>query len=85
MLFGGAVLQSYIVEFSLPLLGEVKLVTSLFFDVGVYLVVIGLMLDVLRALGGEVDAQTEAEEGATEEPALPDPVPRTTYGAVARP
>jgi multicomponent Na+:H+ antiporter subunit A len=37
--------------------GEVKLVTSLFFDIGVYLVVVGLLLDVLRSLGAEVDRQ----------------------------
>jgi multicomponent Na+:H+ antiporter subunit A len=42
-------------------------VSSTFFDIGVYLVVIGLVLDVLRALGSEVDRQiTEghATEGA---------------------
>lgn len=44
-------------QWSLPVFGEVKLVTSLFFDIGVYLVVIGLLLDVLRSLGAEVDRQ----------------------------
>jgi multicomponent Na+:H+ antiporter subunit A len=29
------------------------------FDIGVYLVVIGLVLDVLRSLGAEVDRQTQ--------------------------
>jgi multicomponent Na+:H+ antiporter subunit A len=51
------VLQSVIWQWSLPVFGEVKLVTSLFFDIGVYLVVIGLLLDVLRSLGAEVDRQ----------------------------
>jgi multicomponent Na+:H+ antiporter subunit A len=37
----------------------VHLVTSLFFDVGVYLVVMGLMLDILRSLGAEVDRHVE--------------------------
>ena len=32
-----------------------------FFDVGVYLIVIGLVLDVLSSLGAEVDRQAEAE------------------------
>ena len=32
---------------------------ALVFDVGVYLVVIGLVLDVLRSLGAEVDRQTQ--------------------------
>ncbi len=34
-----------------------EFVTSTIFDVGVYLVVIGLVLDVLRSLGAEVDRQ----------------------------
>ncbi|PZF81460.1 Na+/H+ antiporter subunit A [Jiangella anatolica] len=62
--FGGDVLQSAIVDLSLPLLGEVHFVTSLFFDVGVYLVVIGLMLDVLRSLGGGVDEQAGDDDDA---------------------
>ena len=40
-----------------PVLGELHLVTSLFFDVGVYLVVVGLVLDLLRSLGAEIDRQ----------------------------
>jgi multicomponent Na+:H+ antiporter subunit A len=60
--FGGAVLQSAIVDLHLPLLGDVHLVTSLFFDVGVYLVVVGLMLDLLRSLGSGIDRQTIADE-----------------------
>lgn len=63
MLAGGAVLQSYIFDFHVPLLGEVHLVTSLFFDIGVYLVVIGLMLDILRSLGAGVDADIEEQQG----------------------
>ncbi len=41
------------------MLGDVKLVTSLFFDVGVYLIVVGLVLDVLRSLGAQIDADDE--------------------------
>jgi multicomponent Na+:H+ antiporter subunit A len=55
--FGGQVLESVIWHWSVPLFGEVKLVSSLFFDIGVYLVVVGLVLDVLRSLGAEVDRQ----------------------------
>jgi multicomponent Na+:H+ antiporter subunit A len=57
LVLGGEVLQSVIWQWSLPVFGEVKLVTSLFFDIGVYLVVVGLLLDVLRSLGAEVDRQ----------------------------
>ncbi|HEX2174819.1 MAG TPA: Na+/H+ antiporter subunit A [Nocardioidaceae bacterium] len=71
LVFGGQVLESAIVEWNMPVFGHVKLVTSLFFDVGVYLVVIGMVLDVLRSLGAEVDREREAgtetpeEEGTT--------------------
>jgi len=36
-------------------------VTSTFFDVGGCLVVVGLLLDVLRSLGAEVDRQEEED------------------------
>jgi multicomponent Na+:H+ antiporter subunit A len=56
------VLQSAIVEWDMPVFGHVKLVTSLFFDVGVYLIVVGALLDVLRSLGAEVDREAEVED-----------------------
>ncbi len=61
LLFGGSVLQSWILEADVPVLGTVKLVTSLFFDIGVYLVVLGLMIDILRGLGSALDIQIEQE------------------------
>ena len=57
--FGGQVLQSAILHFDLPLFGDVKFVTSTIFDIGVYLVVVGLVLDVLRSLGSEIDERSE--------------------------
>ena len=62
ILAGGSVLQSTIIEFALPVLGDIKLVTSLFFDIGVYLVVVGLVLDILRSLGAEIDRRAESGE-----------------------
>ncbi|WP_370619931.1 Na+/H+ antiporter subunit A [Mumia sp. Pv 4-285] len=59
--FGGQVLQSATVDLHLWAIGDIHLVTSLFFDIGVYLVVFGLMLDVLRSLGGGIDADAEDE------------------------
>lgn len=59
MAFGGEALQSAILEWDLPVIGHFKVVTSVFFDVGVYLVVVGLMLDILRSLGAEIDRQGE--------------------------
>ena len=62
LLAGGSVLQSWIVDVSLPVVGSVHLVTSLFFDVGVYLVVVGLVLDILRTLGAELDRRSEVDD-----------------------
>ena len=59
--FGGHMLQSALIEVDLGPIGVVKLVTALFFDIGVFLVIIGLVLDVLRTLGAEVDRQGEVE------------------------
>ncbi|HEY0186567.1 MAG TPA: Na+/H+ antiporter subunit A [Cellulomonas sp.] len=61
LLAGGSVLQSWIVDIHLPVIGDLHLVTSLFFDIGVYLVVVGLVLDILRSLGAEIDRQAEAD------------------------
>lgn len=57
LLFGEAPLTSWFVETTLPVIGHIEFVTSTLFDIGVYLVVIGLVLDVLRSLGAEVDRQ----------------------------
>lgn len=59
LLFGLAPLTSSLFEFELPALGHLEFVTSTIFDIGVYLVVIGLVLDVLRSLGAEVDRQIQ--------------------------
>jgi multicomponent Na+:H+ antiporter subunit A len=72
MLLGGTVLESAVVDVHVPVLGNIHLVTSLFFDIGVYLIVVGLVIDLLRSLGAEVDRQQyneRAEEAAADEPA----------------
>ena len=71
---GAHVLETAFLETALPVLGEVTLVTALFFDIGVYLVVVGLILDVLRSLGAELDRQDE--EGEDEEPAAEEVIAR---------
>ncbi|GIG23457.1 monovalent cation/H+ antiporter subunit A [Cellulomonas chitinilytica] len=63
-LVGGSVLQSWQLDLHVPVIGDVHLVTSLFFDIGVYLVVVGLVLDVLRSLGAEIDRRAETGEDA---------------------
>ena len=63
LLAGGSVLESAIYDLPVPLVGELHIVTSIFFDIGVYLVVVGLMLDLLRSLGSGIDRHIVAEEG----------------------
>jgi multicomponent Na+:H+ antiporter subunit A len=57
--FGGSVLQSAVLDVTLPIWGEVHLVSALAFDIGVYLIVTGLALDVVRSLGAGIDKHTE--------------------------
>ncbi len=59
LFFGADALTSTLFDLDLGVFGELKVVTSTFFDIGVYLVVIGLVLDVLRSLGAHVDRQEE--------------------------
>ncbi|GAB3276910.1 Na+/H+ antiporter subunit A [Sinomonas notoginsengisoli] len=61
---GGQVFQSAILELWLPVFGAVKFVTSTIFDIGVYLVVVGLVVDVLRSLGSRIDEHLESAEHA---------------------
>jgi multicomponent Na+:H+ antiporter subunit A len=59
LLLGGQVFQTAIIELWLPVFGDIKFVTSTLFDIGVYIVVVGLVLDVLRSLGAEIDEHFE--------------------------
>lgn len=54
-LLGGQFLESGKVELDLPVLGLLKATSALPFDTGVYLVVVGLVLAVLRTLGAEAE------------------------------
>ena len=58
LLVGAPPLKSAYLEANLDWIGHIEFVTPTIFDIGVYLVVIGLVLDVLRSLGAEVDRQT---------------------------
>lgn len=61
LFFGGQVFQAYDVEVLLPFFGHVHFASAMVFDIGVYLVVIGLVIDVLRSLGSEIDRRYEIE------------------------
>ncbi|USR79536.1 Na+/H+ antiporter subunit A [Arcanobacterium pinnipediorum] len=59
---GGTILQTASLEFVMPIFGPVKLATALFFDIGVYIAVVGFCLDIVRSLGAEIDRHIEQDE-----------------------
>ena len=65
--FGGTILETTTIDFTLPPWGEVHIVTSLVFDIGVYLIVVGMMLDIVRSLGTGIDRQIAEEAADAEE------------------
>ncbi|MGC9540513.1 Na+/H+ antiporter subunit A [Streptomyces sp. UG1] len=67
---GGAPLESAVVTFQLPVAGSVKFATSLFFDIGVYLLVVGVTLKLLSAVGvtlGDLGVPAGDEDAAERE------------------
>lgn len=52
-LLDGSLLESRIIDLHLPVFGELHLATPLLFDLGVYLVVVGLVAMILTTLGAE--------------------------------
>ncbi len=62
---GAPALSSAVIDLTLPVFGEVHVVTALFFDAGIYLIVVGLVLDVLRSLGAKLDAPDSSSSTST--------------------
>lgn len=60
-LLGGSVFSTVTPVVPVPLLGELHFPSALLFDIGVYLVVVGVILDFLRSLGAQIDQQQEVE------------------------
>ncbi|MGW0854916.1 Na+/H+ antiporter subunit A [Streptomyces sp. NPDC002690] len=58
-LIDGTVLHAWTYHGHLPVLGDYHLGTSVLFDCGVYLLVLGVVLDLVRALGAKIDRQIE--------------------------
>lgn len=52
-LVGNPALTSAITTLDVPVIGEVKFVTSALFDVGVYMLVVGVIVQVLLSLGSD--------------------------------
>ncbi|MET1052357.1 MAG: Na+/H+ antiporter subunit A [Mycetocola sp.] len=66
LFLGADALTSAYFEADVPLLGHLSFGTSTIFDFGVYLVVVGLTLDILRSLGAEIDRQQEEADLSAE-------------------
>ncbi|CAN5799371.1 hypothetical protein BH23ACT8_BH23ACT8_11400 [soil metagenome] len=56
LVLGGALLQGAKLEIEVPLIGDHGLAASLIFDVGVYLIVVGLIVAAVRMLADEPSA-----------------------------
>ncbi|MGE4426866.1 MAG: Na+/H+ antiporter subunit A [Solirubrobacteraceae bacterium] len=63
-IFGDAILDGGVWKVDIPVLGLLKVYSSTAFDIGVYLVVVGVVLDVLRSFGSEIDRQVDEEQHA---------------------
>jgi len=87
LFIGGVIFQSYEVHLKVPgweslqlpwgtwtLLGDIHIVSSTMFDLGVYLVVVGMLLDLGRSLGSGIDDQERDE-------LTPAPEPESTRAA----
>ncbi|MFG3526658.1 Na+/H+ antiporter subunit A [Streptomyces sp. NPDC047917] len=76
----GTVLHAWTHHGRLPLIGDYHIGTPMLFDFGVYLLVLGVVLDIVRALGAKIDRQIEraaAEQAAAGSAAPPRPAPGT--------
>jgi multisubunit Na+/H+ antiporter MnhB subunit len=56
---GDSLLESHIWKLTVPVVGDVKIVSSTFFDIGVYILVIGVVLSILVALGVDQEADDD--------------------------
>lgn len=55
--FGEPALTSAVWQWQVPVLGKVKIASSLALDIGVYLLVLGVVLDLLRTLGSGIETR----------------------------
>jgi multisubunit Na+/H+ antiporter MnhB subunit len=75
LLLGEQMLDHGYLSREVPVLGQVSVSSSLPFDVGVYLVVVGLVLMVLEALGAEIGDElppTDVDVAAPKQPEQPE-------------
>ncbi|HCA87341.1 MAG TPA: Na+/H+ antiporter subunit A [Streptomyces sp.] len=70
MVFGSDVLQNGVYHGELPVIGSFHVASSVVFDTGIYLLVLGVVLDITRSLGGQIDRRMERRtEQQSEQPA----------------
>jgi multicomponent Na+:H+ antiporter subunit B len=62
LLVGAPVLSSTKLAAELPLLGAVSVQTNLFLDIGVYLLIVGVVADLLRSLGAGIERDLREAE-----------------------
>lgn len=73
-------LTSGVLDIHIPVIGDLHVVSALFFDAGVYLIVIGLVLHILRSLGAQLDHE---ERVASEQRKLRRKAAQSASAAVA--
>jgi multicomponent Na+:H+ antiporter subunit A len=76
VVLGGSVLEHGDVTLHLPVFGEVKVTSALSFDIGVDLVVIGLILMAFTAFGEDLPDSPDASDDGSDEAA---PVPKVGW------
>lgn len=63
LLLGNALLEHHVWEYEVPVLGHIEWTSALFFDSGIYLVVVGTIATLLDVFGSEGEqAQVDAAE-----------------------
>ena len=80
MLLGESILEHATFKVTAPILGEIKATSALPFDIGVYLLVIGLILMIFEAFGDDRDDELER----VEIPTAPSPSARHEYRRVTQ-
>ena len=62
LVFGDALLESAIWKWDWPIFGEVKIVSSAFFDLGVYVLVVGVVLLALVSLAADPEKSSSKDQ-----------------------
>jgi multicomponent K+:H+ antiporter subunit A len=72
LLFGYPFLTSHTAHLHLPVLGEIHVPSAFFFDLGVFVVVVGATMLILVALAHQTIRSRRPQQGAAADPAAPN-------------